>query len=187
ILETSYSGARGMHLIRERSINQAELATPANPIPGQTTNIVENIPLRVPFLGWNSANMVQIESAGASWYNALLVTLSKQFSHGLQLQASYTFAKSLSTDATTSTGPNGGVAVGDQNVPSQRYGPDLFIRGHRFIINYSYDFPTPFKGHAVAREALGGWSGAGVTTIQSGRHLTVGFTNGRRDFRTHND
>lgn len=187
ILETSYSGARSLHLIRERSINQAELASPANPIRGQTTNIVENIPLRVPFLGWNSANMVQIESAGAAWYNALLVTLSKQFTHGLQLQASYTFAKSLSTDATTSTGPNGGVAVGDQNVPSQRYGPDLFIRGHRFIINYSYDFPTPFKSHAVAREALGGWSIAGVTTIQSGRHLTVGFTNGSSAFGTNND
>src|SRR5262249_29625714 len=87
ILETSYSGARGLHIIRERSINQADLASPSNPIRGETTNTVANIPLRVPFQGWNSANMLQIESSGASWYNALLVSLSKQFSRGLQVQA----------------------------------------------------------------------------------------------------
>jgi hypothetical protein len=187
ILETSYSGARGLHLIRERSINQAGLASPTNPIRGQTTNTTSNIPLRVPFEGWNSANMLQIESSGASWYNALLVSLSKRFSNGLQFQASYTLAKDLTTDATTSTGPNGGVAFGDQNSATQRYGPDFFLRKHRFIVNYSYEFPTPFKEHAFARTALGGWSIAGVTTVQSGRHLTVTFTNGTSVFGTTND
>jgi hypothetical protein len=187
VLEVGYSGARGLHLIRQRSINQADLASSSDPIRGETTNTVANIPLRVPFQGWNSANMQQIESAGASWYNALLVSLSKQFSHGLQFQASYTFARDLATDATTSTGPNGGVSIGDQNNSSQRYGPDQFIREHRFIINFTYDFPTPFKDNAVARQALGGWSVAGVTTIQSGRHLTVSFTNGTSVFGTNND
>ncbi|HXL23388.1 MAG TPA: carboxypeptidase regulatory-like domain-containing protein [Candidatus Dormibacteraeota bacterium] len=187
ILETSFSGARGLHLIRERSINQAGLASASNPIRGQTTNTVANIPLRVPFEGWNSANMLQIESSGASWYNALLVSLLKRFSNGLQFQASYTFAKDLATDSTTSTGPNGGVAFGDQNSAAQRYGPDLFIRKHRFIVNYSYEFRTPFKEHAFARTALGGWSIAGVTTVQSGRHLTVTFTNGASVFGTTND
>jgi hypothetical protein len=187
ILETSFSGARGLHLIRERSINQAGLASPSNPIRGETANTGSNIPLRVPFEGWNSANMLQIESSGASWYNALLVSLSKRFSNGLQFQASYTFAKDLTTDATTSTGPNGGVAVGDQNNGARRYGPDLFIRKHRFIVNYSYEFRTPFKEHAFARTALGGWSIAGVTTAQSGRHLTVTFTNGTSVFGTTND
>jgi hypothetical protein len=187
ILETSYSGSRGLHLIRERSINQAGLASAADPIRGVTTNTVANIPLRVPFEGWNSANMTQIESSGASWYNALLVSLSKHFSNGLQFQAAYTFAKALATDATTSTGPNGGVTIGDQNNPTQRYGPDQFIRTHRFIINYSYEFPTPFKANAFARTALGGWSIAGVTTVQSGQHLTVTFTNGTSVFGTTND
>jgi hypothetical protein len=187
ILETSFSGARGLHLIRERSINQAGLASTANPIRGETTNTSSNIPLRVPFEGWNSANMLQIESSGGSWYNALLVSLLKRFSNGLQFQASYTFAKDLTTDATTSTGPNGGVAIGDQNNGAQRYGPDSFIRKHRFIVNYSYEFRTPFKEHAFARTALGGWSIAGVTTVQSGRHLTVTFTNGTSVFGTTND
>lgn len=187
VLEVGYSGARGLHLIRQRSINQAEVASSSDPIRSETTNTVLNIPLRVPFQGWNSANMQQIESGGASWYNALLISLSKQLSRGLQFQASYTFARDLATDATTSTGPNGGVSIGDQNDPSQRYGPDQFIREHRFIINFTYDFPTPFKDNALARQALGGWSVAGVTTFQSGRHLTVSFTNGTNVFGITND
>lgn len=187
VLEVGYSGARGQHLIRQRSINQADLASASDPIRGETANTVTNIPLRVPFQGWDSANMQQIESAGASWYNALLVSLSKQFGRGLQFQASYTFAKDLATDATTSTGPNGGVAIGDQNDPSQRYGPDEFIREHRFIVNFTYDFPAPFKSNSLARQALGGWSIAGVTTVQSGRHLSVAFTNGTNVFGINND
>jgi hypothetical protein len=187
VLEVGYSGARGLHLIRQRSINQADLASSSDPIRGETANAVANIPLRVPFQGWDSANMQQIESAGASWYNALLVSLSKQLGRGLQFQASYTFAKELATDATTSTGPNGGVAIGDQNDPAQRYGPDEFIREHRFIVNFTYDFPTPFKGNSFAKQALGGWSIAGVTTVQSGRHLSVGFTNGTNVFGINND
>src|SRR5262249_46928430 len=152
-------------------INQADVASSADPIRGQMTNTSANIGLRVPFQGWDPAQMLQIESAGASWYNALLVSLTKQFKNGLQFQASYTFAKDLSTDYTSTIGPNGGQSVGVQNNPTQRYGPDYFIRKHRFIVNYGYEFPTPFKESAFARQALGGWSIAGVTTVQSGRHL----------------
>jgi hypothetical protein len=187
VLETGYSGARGLHLIRERSINQADVASMADPIRGQMINTTANIALRVPFQGWDPAQMLQIESSGASWYNALLVSLTKQFRNGLQFQASYTFAKDLSTDFTSTIGPNGGQSVGDQNNPAQRYGPDYFIRKHRFIINYGYDFPTPFKQNAFARQALGGWSIAGVTTAQSGRHLAVLFTNASSVFGITND
>lgn len=187
VLDVGYSGTRGLHLIRQRSINQAQLASPANPIRGETTNTVANIPLRVPFEGWSSSQMQYIESSGASWYNALLVGLTKRFSHGLQTQVSYTFAKSLATDYATTIGANGGQTVGDQNTPSQRYGPDLFIRSHRFIVNYTYQFPSPGRPTSFKGELLGGWSVAGVTTIQSGRHLTVSFTNGTNVLGTTND
>ena len=93
VLEVGYSGARGLHLIEERSVNQASLASASDPINGQTTNTFANIQSRVPFTGFSSSLMEQIESGGASWYNALLVSLNKRFSHGLQAQVSYTWAK----------------------------------------------------------------------------------------------
>lgn len=172
LLETGYSGARGQHLIRERSVNQAQLASPTNPIRGEITNTIDNVPLRVPFEGFDPSYMLQIESAGASWYNALLVSLTKHFSHGLQFQASYTFSRDLATDGSSTTGPNGGVSIGDQNNPAQRYGPDDFIRPQRFIANFTYQLPSPKDAHSFKGQALGGWMLAGVVTVQSGHLLT---------------
>jgi hypothetical protein len=187
VLEVGYSGARGLHVIRERSINQANLASPSNPIRGQTTSTLANLPLRVPFEGWSPSLMQQIESAGATWYNALLVSLNKRFSHGLQLQASYTFSKDLATDFGTSTGANGGSSAGNQNDPKSRYGPDNFIRPHRLILNYLYQFPSFSKQNAFVRQALGGWALVGVTTVQDGHRLTVLYFNGANILGTTND
>ncbi|HUL33124.1 MAG TPA: carboxypeptidase regulatory-like domain-containing protein [Candidatus Eisenbacteria bacterium] len=175
ILDTSFSGARGEHLIRLRDVNQALVASPTNPIRGETTNTLANIPLRVPYEGWDPSQMLQIESGGASWYNAFLVSLNKRFSSGLQFQLSYTFSKSLSTEAMTSNGPDGGESYGDQNDPSQRYGPDLFIRPQRLILNFSYELPGPKERHSFKGQALGGWMVAGVITAQSGHPLTLTY------------
>ena len=76
--------------------------------------------------------MTQIESDGASWYNALLVSLNKRFSHGLQAQVSYTWAKDLSTTFGSTTGPNGGQVTGNQNNLASGYGPDNFVRPQRW-------------------------------------------------------
>ena len=122
-LEVGYSGARGLHLFDERSINQAGLASLADPINGQTTNTLANIQDRVPFPGFSSSLMEQIGSDAASWYNALLVSLNRRFSHGLQLQVSYTFSKDLSTAYGSAIGANGGEALGNQNNLADRLWP----------------------------------------------------------------
>ena len=175
VLETGYSGARGTHLLSEGSINQAQIASTANPIRGQTTNTLTNIPLRVPFQGWDPALMQEIQSSGSSWYNALLVGLNKRFGHGLTSQVSYTFSRDLSTDAFSTTGPNGGSSYGDQDNPKQRYGPDSFVREHRFIANFTYHVPGPKNARSFIGEALGGWMVAGIATLQSGHPLTLTY------------
>jgi Carboxypeptidase regulatory-like domain/TonB dependent receptor len=174
-LEVGYSGARGTHQIRERSVNQAQLASATNPIRGETTNTLANASLRVPFEGWDPSQMLQIESSGAYWYNALLVGLNKRFRHGLQFQVSYTFTRDLTTDPFTTSGANGGQSVGDQNDPKQRYGPDYFIRPQRFITNFTYQLPGPNNSHSFKGQALGGWMVAGVVTVQSGHPLTLTY------------
>ena len=171
-LEVGYSGARGTHQIRERSVNQAQIASADNPIRGETTNTLANLPLRVPFEGWDPALMQQIESSGAYWYHALLVGVNKRPSKGLQFQLSYTFTRDLSSDAFTTSGANGGQTIGDQNDPGQRYGPDFFIRPHRFIANFTYQLPGPKDLRSLRGELLGGWMVAGVVTVQSGHPLT---------------
>jgi Carboxypeptidase regulatory-like domain/TonB dependent receptor len=173
--EVGYSGARGTHQIRERSVNQAQLASPTNPIRGEVTNTLANVALRVPLEGWDPALMQQIESSGSYWYNALLVGLNKRLSRGLQFQLSYTFTRDLSSDAFTTSGPNGAQTIGDQNDPKQRYGPDEFVRPHRFIANFTYQFPGPKDLRSFQGELLGGWMLAGVVTLQSGHPLTLTY------------
>jgi hypothetical protein len=106
-----------------------------------------------------------------------LVSLNKRFSHGLQAQVSYTWAKDLSTTFGSTTGPNGGQVTGNQNNLAAGYGPDNFVRPQRLVINYSYQLPKPHWNSAFAQQALGGWSVQGVTVYQTGHYLTVTYSN----------
>jgi Carboxypeptidase regulatory-like domain/TonB dependent receptor len=172
VLEVGYNGARGTKLAEERAFNQAVDAT-VTPIRGQTTNTLANLGLRLPFQGF-SPGAIELQTAGGSWYNALDVSLNKRFSHGLQLLASYTWARSLTDASGSSTGIGQGAnLIGDQNDPRARYGPDGFIRPNRFVVSYVYDLPGPKDKSSLSGHFLSGWGVAGVTTIQSGHRLTL--------------
>ena len=172
-LEVGYVGARGQHLTEIRSLNQALAASPSNPVNGATDITLENVQQRAPFQGFTTTNFSFVESNGSSWYNSLQTSLNKHFSHGVQLLASYTFARDLATVTTGSTGPNGGTVLGDQNNFHDIYGPDDFVREHRFVLSGTYDLPGPQNHTSALGELLGGWRLAGVETIQSGRRLTI--------------
>ncbi|MGH9844267.1 MAG: TonB-dependent receptor domain-containing protein [Blastocatellia bacterium] len=182
LLEVGYVGTRGMHLLRTRSPNQALLASASNPIRGVTTNTVANIPQRVPFQGL-ATGVRLIETAGESFYNGLEASLTKRFSRGLQFLASYTFSKSLDTDAANvdATG-NATNTIGDQNDPRSRYGRSAFDRAHRLVLSYVYQFPIPAERAGLYGKVLGGWGLAGVTTIQTGQALTFSALNANNVF-----
>jgi hypothetical protein len=180
----SYIGSRDLHLLQVRSINQAGLASPSNPIRGVTTDTAAaaNIAARVPFEGFTSSGLTDIANNGAAWYNALAASLDKRFSHGLQFLASYTFTRLLSTDSNAAAGANGGSATGDQNNPQQRYGPDGFVRDQRFVLSAVYALPGFKDKHSLVGEAFGGWQLGTVTTIQTGQRLTITGTNSNNVF-----
>jgi hypothetical protein len=178
MLEAGYQGNRGTKLLQGRSFNQALSATPGNPIRGETSNTLANLFNRVPIEGFDPEFSTIIESAGASWYNALGVSLNKRFSKGLQFLASYTWASALETNPGYDTGGfTGGSLLGNQNSARSNYGPDNFIRPQRLVISYVYNLPGPALRSSLRGRALGGWSVAGVTTFQSGQRLTMTYSN----------
>ena len=183
MLEVGYDGNRGTKLLQGRSFNQARSASVSNPVRGQTSNDLSNVAQRVPIEGFDPVFSTIVESAGASWYNALGASLSKRFSHGLQFLASYTWASALETNPGYATGGfNGGALLGDQNSARANYGPEAFVRPQRLVISYVYDFPAPASLSSLKGRALGGWSLAGVTTFQSGQRLTIVDTNSLNAF-----
>jgi hypothetical protein len=177
VLEVGYSGSRGLHQVIVRDSNQAGIASPENPIRGQTTNTLANLSLRIPYEGFFPGPQ-EVQSAGSTWYNALPVSLNKRFSHGLQAQLSYTFAKQLSNSYQQSIGYNGGNVLGNSNNLRQSYGPDFYVRPHRFVANYTYELPGPKGKTSLKGELVGGWTLSSMVVIQAGHFLTAQFFNG---------
>ena len=182
LVDLGYVGARGTHLHRYRSLNQALSASPESPVNGVTTNTLANVGQRVPIPGVRPDSLREAESAGSSWYNGLEASLTKRFTHGLQFLASYTFSKTLDTDGAdiNSTSSDNALTLGDQNSPRQRWGRASFDRTHRFVFSGTWDLPSPSAG--LQRALLGGWDLAGVVTIQSGTALTIADTNATNVF-----
>jgi outer membrane receptor protein involved in Fe transport len=138
---------------------------------------------RVAYLGVNPGNLQQVETDGNHLYNSLQLQLKHQFSHGLTLQASYTWSK-LITDINASAAGAGIATPGNvlsgsasSNDPlnrRQQYGLAAFNRPQRFVLSYSYQIP--YRSEGWKEKALGGWGVSGVTTIQDGLPFSV--TNG---------
>ncbi len=176
VVELAYVGNRSTRLLESRNINEPLLASPGNPINGVTTNTQSNAYLRVPYLGFSTTGLTRIESYGFSMYNSLQATVRRQLSHGVELQAAYTWGKIL-----TDVQGSGYEAVftggsGDSNDPDnrqQRWGPAAFNRTHRFVFVYRWELPRLQNGAFLTRAALNGWVVSGVTTIQSGDRLTI--------------
>jgi hypothetical protein len=182
LVEVGYVGTRGLHLVRQRSFNQAQSASTANPIRGVVANTLANIHLRVPIPGVPPDSLVLMESEGDSWYNGLEASLTKRLSHGLQFLTSYTFSKILDTDGAdiNSTSSGNALTLGDQNSPGQRWGRASFDRTHRFVFSGTWSLPGPSTGREQL--FLGGWELATVITIQSGSALTISDTNANNVF-----
>ncbi len=182
LLEVGYVGARGTRLQRLRSLNQALAASPQDPIRDATSDTLANIGSRVPIPGIRPDALIEMESAGNSWYNGLEISVTKRVSHGVQFLASYTFSKILDTDGADINSTSAAVAItlGDQNSPRQRWGRASSDRTHRFVLSGTWDLPNPSERswHAPLR----GWTLATVVTIQSGSALTIADTNANNVF-----
>ncbi|MGA3106386.1 MAG: TonB-dependent receptor [Terriglobales bacterium] len=180
ILDVAYAGARDLHTILGRSINQAALASPTDPIRGQTTNTVANIPLRAPYIGWTANTMYYFATDGQAWYNSLQASLTQKFRHGFQYQAAYTWMRLLSPVPGFTTGSNEFGPIGEQTnlrTHNPGYGPDYNVRPQRFVLSAYYALPNPVKSHGLLGSALGGWSIATATVVQDGQQSSILYNN----------
>ena len=126
-----------------------------------------NAQFRVPYLGYEAAGLAASDSDGYSNYNSLQVTVRHQFSHGLTMQAAYTWDKDLS-DIFFSNSAN----INKSLCVKCQYGRVSFDRPQRLSVNYSYDLPFGKGMSGIEGKLLSGWNVSGVTIAQSGDHLT---------------
>ncbi len=168
-VSAAYVGSKGTHLQITENVNQPFLDTNGNYEP---TRPFLTLPATSPILPVQCAapnppctfgNLNRVDSPGNSNYNGLWLTLNKQFSHGLQLLASYTWSKSFDYNSLSSA-----ESIPLQNAYNPRgdYGLSEFDVRNRVVVSGFY--ALPFKGN----RAVSGWQVGVITQAQSGSPLT---------------
>ncbi len=142
-----------------------------------------NAELRVPFLGFDPTDAIMLQSRGYSSYHAGQLNVTKRLTKGVNINASYTYSKSIdigSTDpgSTTASGrpdtPNLGLVVqGDQRDLNANRAVSDFDRTHRFASSFVWELP----GFRSQNHWLGGWQLSGFGQWQSGSPFTILGTN----------
>jgi hypothetical protein len=175
MVEVGYVGTKGVALPDRRAINQAVLASPANPINGQTTNTSANTQLRVPYTGFSPAGLLAEETAADSHYHSLQASVTRRFSRGLRFQASYTFSKSMDDTSGGSTTLFSEITGDESNMGSSK-GVSDFDRTHRLMINSTYEIPRwgfGWNNTAIGKRFFDGWQISGIGIWQSGAPFSI--------------
>ncbi|HXX23250.1 MAG TPA: carboxypeptidase-like regulatory domain-containing protein [Terriglobia bacterium] len=113
-----------------------------------------------PYSVWSS------EYSAVSSYNALQTSFRHSLSHGLTLQAAYTWAHAIDNDST---------GIGDYQQISRWKGTSYLHATNVLVFNYVYGIPLfTHASNAFVRNGLGGWKVSGITTFSSGSPFTPG-------------
>ena len=157
-LEVSYDGSDGHKLPRRAVQNQG----------------VPNLPgVRRGYHPQPGTNQLTRATDVNCNYNALVARLTRRFSHGLSLEAGYTFGKSIDT-ASGLQGTN--QPQDNYNLAAERGLSDFDLR-QRFVLSSTWELPFGpgqawLTGGATAR-VFGGWQASNIVTFESGQPMTA--------------
>lgn len=185
VLSAGFVGSRGIHLPRPTELNfnkpkilpNGTLFFSPKPVPG---GVIRNNP--------NFVSLLDVDTGGKSWYNALAVSAKKSWDRGLQFQVSYTVAKSIDDsppilrDVETS-----GTLLLNYAATGLDKSLSNFDKRQNLTANFTYDLPIGrgkafFSSLTGAKEKVfGGWQLGGIITVTTGSPFTIenGFDRAR--------
>jgi len=162
----AYVGSRGVH--QPFKVDEADLVIPTQTPQGYLWPQVDiggnlttgpNAGSPPSPINPNFGSIRGIFYEGHSYYNALELQLAKRISHGLQVQATYTWAKSMDTSSASVAGDTFGNSISSLHWFDMRLSRGLsdFNVGRTLVVNGTWELPTPKSFAAPAQWALGGW------------------------------
>ena len=165
IFTASYVGGHAVNLLYFANLNQARASTQPFSLG------------RRPYP--NYSDIIWTQNGGTEHYNALQLAARRTYSKALFLNTGYTWAKDL-TNAQDQAGAVGVQPQDSYNLNAE-YGPNGFVRAHRFFTNLVYTLPLG-RGQRFLNNApqpadllLGGWRIAWNAMAESGRYYTPTF------------
>ncbi len=191
LVSLAYVGQHGTHLMVPMPYFQRRLVGEAGCTAGNAVlQSGATIPTcGSPYLSGNPTLYNEIgqisgtESNGDQRYDALQASVTKRMTHGLQLQVSYTYSKTM-TNAIGYYGQGGQAASNSayfQNLynAASEWGPAYFDNTHSFVTSYTYQLPFGSgktygsNWNSVTNGILGGWELSGIITAHTGLPITI--------------
>src|SRR5262249_34797599 len=181
VLDVSYVGTSGQHLLQRRSINApaygaAYLAQNQDPTATAPPKSLGANALPVDFLRpYQGFGQIQyIEPSTSSNYHSLQTSLNRRFSRGLLLGVNYTWSKALGTQSQDLPGVTGFGAPNNIDNRLANYGPLDFDRPHNFSANWVYELPKATHNKALGY-ALNNWQLSGIYRYGTGQPYNLGI------------
>lgn len=108
--------------------------------------------------------------AGSSSYNAMQIGVVKKMSHGLQVQGSYTWGKSIDDNSGVIAGDTFANAIASPHYFDLRLGRALsdYNIGRVLVINATWQLPTTKSAPAFVGWAANGWEIGGILKVNDG-------------------
>ena len=188
-LTIGYVGNRGRHGVIPIPFNQPGIATPTNPINGETYSYGSqatdssgnplttepigtydggNTDIRAPYLGYGISSVLY-KATGNSAYDALTAQLTRRMSHGLQFNVSYTFSHSLDEQSGVGLFYNGNNPLDLRS----GYGSSDFDVTNDVTFNYVYQLPNFIHSNNWLSRATNGFALQGITVLESGQPYSI--------------
>jgi len=173
----AYVGSRGIH--QPFRVDEANLVIPTLTPAGYVWPFDSSGSPLDP-INTNFGSIRGMFYEGHSYYNALETQLAKRMSHGFQMQGTFTWGKSMDTSSATVAGDSFGNSISSLHWFDLRLSRGLsdFDVGRTFVLNGTWEAPTPKALPASARWALGGWELGLILTASDGVPFTPSWGTG---------
>lgn len=170
LLRVGYVGSKGYHLASTIRRN----TTVPTFLPDGRIFFARGAPLVNP-------NLNPLEERGSesdSRYNSLQTTFRLQPTHGLELQVSYVWSRSIDNSSATAGADSWAsppLIMNPYDFSADR-GLSVFDIRHLFTLNYLYELPS-VSAQGVLGQLVNGWSVGGIVSMSTGNPLSpsVGF------------
>ncbi len=190
--EVGYVGTRGIHLPTQDQINVQARVTPANQLfttvgnstlqaagSGATTLAAIDTPngniVPAYLAAGFTSKITSYQPYSSSNYNGLVTNLTRRLQHGLQMNLSYTWSRTMddATDEVFATVLTPRRPQDSQNVAAD-YSRSALDRTHRLSFEVLYDLPFYKTSKSfLLRNVVGNWTVTPVYTYESPEYATV--------------
>jgi outer membrane receptor protein involved in Fe transport len=164
-----YVGSRGVHL--PFSVSDFDIVLPT---PTPQGYLYPWPPSATSTLNPNFANIVGTHYEGNSYYHALEVGIQERMNHGVELQGSFTWGKSIDTGSATGIGDQFSNSIGSlpwYDLKAVRGLSDFNI-SRTLVISASWQVPSPKSLSGPAAWLANGWELGGIYKVSDGVPFT---------------